>query len=39
MEKENNIQKLKEKLNKGKRVDSTDLENLVKKEYTETLEE
>lgn len=39
MEKENKIKNLKEKLNKGKRVNSSDLEEMVKNEYTEILEE
>jgi hypothetical protein len=35
----NSIKKIKENLNKGKRVNSTDLEELVQKEYTETIKE
>lgn len=38
-EKEKNIKTVKEKLKKGNRIDSSELEQLVKKEYNETLKE
>lgn len=39
MEKENKLETLKENLKKGKRINSSDLEELVKKEYSENLKE
>lgn len=38
-EKEKSIKQLKEKLQKGKRVNSTELENIVETEYNEKFKE